>query len=69
MTTLALGGEEIACAGAGVDGGGLDNDAAVLDELLDMSARVRVANLRLLSGIEPDFSFANAGDAGGEALL
>lgn len=69
MTTLALGGEEIACAGAGVNGGGLDDNAAVLDELLDVGTGVRVTNLGLLSGVEPDFSFANAGDAGGEALL
>jgi len=69
VATLALGGEEIACAGAGVDGGRLDDNAAVLDELLHMGAGVRVTNLGLLSGVEPDFSFANAGDAGGEALL
>jgi hypothetical protein len=52
-----------------VDGGGFDDHTAVLDELLDVCARVGVADLSLLSGIEPDFAFANAGDAGGETLL
>ena len=69
VATLALRGEEVPGACAGVDGGGLDDNAAVLDELLYMGARVRVANLRLLVGVEPDFALADAGDGRGEALL
>ena len=69
VATLALGGEEFTSAGAGVDGGGLDDDAAVLDELLHMGSRVGVANLGLLSGVEPDFALPDAGDARGKALL
>lgn len=69
MTTLSLGSKEIASAGTGVDGGGLDDDTPILDELLDVGAGVGVSNLGLLSGIEPDFSFADACDAGSEALL
>jgi len=69
VTTLSLGGEELACASAGVDGGGFDDDTAVLDELLDVCAGVGVSNLGLLSGVEPDFAFADAGDARGETLL
>ena len=69
VATLALGGQEFTGAGTGVDGGGLDDDATVLDELLHMGSRVGVANLRLLGGVEPDFALPDAGDARGEALL
>ena len=69
VATLALRGEEVPGACAGVDGGGLDDNAAVLDELLDVRAGVGVADLRLLVGVEPDFALANAGDGRGEALL
>ena len=69
VATLALGGEEVAGAGARVDGGGLDDNAAVLDELLYVGAGVGVADLSLLVRIEPDFSLADASDGCGEALL
>jgi hypothetical protein len=69
VPTLSFGGEEIACAGARVDGRGLDDDTAVFDELLDVGAGVGVSDLGLFSGVEPDFSFADACDAGGKALL
>lgn len=69
VTTLALRGEEVARAGARVDGGGLDDDAAVLDEFLDVRAGVGVADLGLLAGVEPDFALAHACDRSGEALL
>jgi len=35
---LALGGEEVARTGAGVDGGRLDDDSAVFDQLADVGA-------------------------------
>jgi hypothetical protein len=69
VTTLSFGGEEIACAGARVDGGGLDDDTAILNEFLDVGAGVGVADFSLFSGVEPNFSFADACDAGGKALL
>ncbi len=49
--------------------GGFDDHTAILDKFLDMCARVGVADFCLLSGIEPDFTFADAGDACGEAFL
>lgn len=69
MPALPLCGQKQLCASTRVDGGRLDDHTAILDELLDVCTRVGVADLSLLSGIEPDFAFANAGDAGGEALL
>lgn len=69
MATLSLSSEELTGACSRVDGGGLDDDTAVLDELLHVGSRVGVANLGLLSGVEPDFSLANASDARGEAFL
>jgi hypothetical protein len=52
-----------------VDGGRLDDHTAILDELFNVCARIGVADLSLFCRIKPDFSFANAGDAGGETLL
>ena len=69
VATLALRGVEIARAGAGVDAGGLADDELILEELLDVCARVGVADLRLLSGVEPDLALADASDGRGEALL
>ncbi len=69
VTTLTLGGKELLCARAGVDGGGLDDNASVLNELLDMDAGVGVADLRLLSGVKPNFTLADACDGRGEPLL
>lgn len=69
VTSLALRCERIASACTRVDGGGLDDHAAVLDELLDVCARVGVANFGLLSGVEPDFALTDARDGGGEPLL
>ena len=43
-----------------VHSGGLDDDMTILDEFLDMSMRVGVANFSLFGGVEPDFAFANA---------
>ena len=69
VATLALRSEELESAGARVDGVGLDDDAAVLDELLDMGAGVGVPNLSLLSGVQPDFTLADASNRCGEPLL
>ena len=69
VATLALRGEEVPGARTRVDGGGLDDNAAVLDELLYVRAGVGVADLSLLVGVEPDFSLADASDGCGEALL
>lgn len=57
------------CAGSRVDSGGFDDHSTILDELLDVCTGVGVADLSLFSGIEPDFAFADAGDAGGQAFL
>ena len=69
MTALALRREEIAGTCARMDGGGLDDNSAVLDELLYVRARVRVADLCLLSRIQPNFALADACDRRGEPLL
>lgn len=69
VTTFSLGSKELACACAGVDGGGFDDDTAVLNEFLDMGAGVGISDLSLLSGVEPDFAFADACDGRGEAFL
>jgi hypothetical protein len=69
VTAFALGSEEGNSAGAGVDSGRLDDDAAVLDKFLDVGARVGVADLSLLIRVEPDFALADAGDGRSEPLL
>ena len=69
VTTLALSGKQITSPCTGVNGGGLDDNRAILDELLDMSTGVGVADLRLVVGVEPDFAFTDAGDGCGEPLL
>ena len=69
VATLALCGEEVPGAGTRVHGGGLDDDAAVLDELLDVRAGVSVPDLSLLSGVQPYFALADASDRCGEPLL
>jgi hypothetical protein len=52
-----------------VDGGGLDDDVALLYQLLDVGAGVGIPDLRLLGGVEPDFALPDALDGGGEAFL
>ena len=69
MATFALCSEELACAGTGVNDGGLDDDAALFDEFLHMRARVGVGDLCLLSRIKPDFALADTGDGCSEPLL
>ena len=69
VATLALCGKKFLCACARVNGGGLDDDAAILDELLHVGAGVGVPNLSLLSGVQPDFTLADACDRCGEPLL
>jgi len=69
VSTLALGGVEIASTSTGVDGGGFNDHTAILDELFDVRTRVGIADLSLLSRIEPDFAFADASDGGGETFL
>lgn len=69
MPSFSLGCQKIPCTCAGVDGSGFDDDTAIFDQFLYMCAGVGIANLGLLSGVEPDFSFSDACDAGGKALL
>ena len=69
VAALALCGEELEGALAGVDGRLLDDDAVVLDELLDVCPGVGVADLALLVRVQPDFALADAGDRGCEPLL
>ena len=69
MATLSFGGEEIPCAGARVHGGGFDDNSTILNEFLDVGPGVGVSDLGLFSGVEPDFSLADARDASGKAFL
>ena len=69
VTTLALGCEELLCASPRVNSGGLDDNATILDELLDVSAGVGVPDLALLVRVQPDFALADAGNGGCEPLL
>jgi hypothetical protein len=52
-----------------MDCGWFDDDTAVLDEFLNVRARVGVPNFSLLAWVEPDFAFSNASNAGGKAFL
>src|SRR3984885_7072858 len=62
VTTLALRRESVPRPGTGVNNSGFSNDVTILEELLDMLAGVGVADLGLLSGVEPDLALANASD-------
>jgi hypothetical protein len=66
---LPLRRQQCARASARVDGRGLDDDVALLDQLLYMRTAVGVPDLRLLGGVEPDFALPDALDGGGEAFL
>jgi hypothetical protein len=55
VATKTLRGGVGTSAGTRVDDGGLDNDVAVLEELADTRARVGLANLGSLLGVEPDW--------------
>ena len=69
VTTLALSSKEIERASTRVDCCGLDDDATILDKFLHVCPRVGIANLRLLIGIEPDFTLAHTSDGCGKPLL
>lgn len=66
MPALALGSEEIASAGARVDGCGFDDDRTVLDELLNVRAGVCVPDFRLFIGVKPNFALADTFNGCGE---
>ena len=69
VSSLTLGGKEIAGPGSRVDDGWLNDNMTVLDELLDMGTRVGVCDLALLSRVEPDFALACTGDGGSNTFL
>lgn len=69
MSALSFGSMEVACACARVDDRGLDNHAALLDELLDVRTGVGVSDFSLFCGVEPDFAFTDARDGGCEPFL
>jgi hypothetical protein len=69
VTTLALRGEQGDRARTRVHRRGLDDNAPIFDELLDVRARVGVADLSLLGRVEPDLALADARDGRGEPLL
>ena len=52
-----------------VDSSGFDNYATILDQFLNVCARVCVSNFSLFSGVQPDFTLTNACDTCSEAFL
>jgi len=48
---------------------GLNQYMPLFDQLLDVRAGIGVADFCLFGGVEPDFTFADAGDGRGEPLL
>lgn len=69
VTANAAGKVELTRAGARVHGDGLLDDEAIGNELADRLARVGVADLGDLIGVEPDLALADAQDGGREPLL
>jgi len=69
MTTLPLCSKKVAGACSRVDSSGFDNNATILDEFLNVCARICISNFSLFSGVKPDFTLANACDTGSEAFL
>ena len=69
MATFTLGRQKILRSCTRVNGGGFDDNSAILNELLYVCAGVGVPNFTLLVGVEPDFSLTDAGDGRGEPLL
>lgn len=69
MSPLSLRSQQLLCPRARVHGCRLDDDAPVLDEFLNMRARVGVSDFSLLGGIKPDLALADASDGGGESFL
>lgn len=69
VSSLTLGGKEIAGPGSRVDDGGLNDNVAILNELLHMSTGVGVGDLALLGRVEPDFALASTGDGGSDTFL
>lgn len=69
MSTELAGSLEFASAGARVHGDWLADDEAIGNELADGLARVGVADLADLVGVEPDLALTAANDGGREALL
>ena len=69
VSTLSLCREKVTGACAGVDDCGLDDNPAILDEFLDMRARVGVSDFRLFCGVEPYLALADTSDSSGKALL
>jgi len=69
VATDAAGEVQLTRARARVHGDGLLDDEAIVDELADGLARVGVADLADLVGVEPDLPLAAAQDGGREPLL
>ena len=69
MTTFSLCSKKVASARTRVDSSGFDNNATILDKFLNVRARVCISNFSLFSGVEPDFTLADACDACSEAFL
>ena len=69
VTTEAAGLVQLTGAAARVHGDGLADNEAIRDELADRLARVGIADLAGLVGVEPDLALTAADDCGGQALL
>lgn len=69
VAAVAAGEVEGTGARARVHGDGLLDDEAIGDELADRLARVGIADLADLAGVEPDLALADAQDGGRKPLL
>ena len=69
VAAVSAGQVELTGARSRVGGNGLADDQAIADELADRLARVGVADLVNLIGVEPDLVLADTDDRGGQALL
>lgn len=69
MTTLSLCSKKVAGACSRVDSSGFNDNSTILYKFLDMGAGIGIPNFGLLSGVEPDFTLADACDACSQAFL
>lgn len=69
MSTNSSSGSESSGTGTGVHGDGLADDEAILNELADGLAGVRVRDFVYFVGVEPNLALSASDNVGSEALL
>ena len=69
MPSLPFRSQQSPGAGAGMRGGGFDDDSSVLDQFADVGSRVGIADFVLLGRVKPDLAYAHASHGGCETFL